>query len=108
MEEITVTFYDMKELYRCYMSYMKYGGLFVPSAQQYKMGQELILKVILPDTQEPVSVNGRVVWLAPAGLQGNTPAGMGVAFTDNKTSLNSRIEKLLGGLLNSSEPTYTM
>ncbi|MGO3300555.1 MAG: PilZ domain-containing protein, partial [Pseudoalteromonas sp.] len=30
------------------------------------------------------------------------------SFIDDKTNLNTKIEKLLGSMLNSGNPTYTM
>jgi type IV pilus assembly protein PilZ len=56
MEELTLGFTDIKELYRCYMPFFKNGGLFVRSARHYKMGQSLALSVTLPDALEPASV----------------------------------------------------
>mgnify|MGYP006205473503 CR=1 FL=1 len=73
-----------------------------------QMGQSLALSVTLPDALEPVLVTGKVAWVSPLGAQSSNPAGIGVAFIDDKHNLSSRIEKLLGGMLHSNEPTYTM
>tara|TARA_R110002126_G_scaffold285314_3_gene435589 strand:- start:5893 stop:6219 length:327 start_codon:yes stop_codon:yes gene_type:complete len=108
MEELTLGFSDIKELYRCYMPFFKNGGLFIRSARQYKMGQSLALSVSLPDALEPLVVTGKVAWVAPHGAQSANPAGIGVAFIDDKSNLSGQIEKLLGGLQNSTDPTYTM
>ena len=108
MDEIQLDFTELKELYRCYMPFFKNGGLFIRSARHYRMGQSLALSVTLPDTLEPVIVSGKVAWVSPLGAQSSNPAGIGVAFIDDKHGLSSRIEKLLGGMLSSNEPTYTM
>lgn len=108
MEELALGFSDSKELYRCYMPFFKNGGLFIRSARHYRMGQSLALSVTLPDTLEPVIVSGKVAWVSPLGAQSSNPAGIGVAFIDDKHGLSSRIENLLGGMLSSNEPTYTM
>ena len=108
MEELTLGFSDNKELYRCYMPFFKNGGLFVRSARQYKMGQSLALSVTLPDALEPMVVTGKVAWVAPHGSQSANPAGIGVAFIDDKANLAGKIEKLIGGMQNSTDPTYTM
>jgi type IV pilus assembly protein PilZ len=108
MEELALGFTDTKELYRCYMPFFKNGGLFIRSARHYKMGQSLALSVTLPDALEPVVVTGKVAWVSPLGAQSSNPAGIGVAFIDDKHGLSSRIEKLLGVQLHSNEVTYTM
>ncbi|MCB5225874.1 PilZ domain-containing protein [Alishewanella sp. 16-MA] len=108
MEEVALNFNDGKELYKCYMPFLKNGGLFIRSARVFKMGQSLALSVTLPDTLEPIVATGKVAWVSPLGAQSSNPAGVGVAFIDDKHGLSDRIEKLLGGMLGSAEATYTM
>ncbi|EHR39505.1 PilZ domain-containing protein [Alishewanella jeotgali] len=108
MEELALGFTDTKELYRCYMSFFKNGGLFIRSARHYRLGQSLALSVTLPDALDPIPVTGKVAWVSPLGAQSSNPAGIGVAFIDDKHNLSNRIEKLLGAMLHSNEPTYTM
>ncbi|MDP2713581.1 PilZ domain-containing protein [Rheinheimera sp.] len=108
MEELSIGFNDIKELYRSYMPFLKSGGLFVRTPRQYKMGQSLALSVTLPDALEPLSVSGKVAWITPHGSQSSSPAGIGITFIDDKSQLGAKIEKLLGGMLNSPDPTYTI
>ena len=108
MEELSLGFSDVKELYRSYMPFLKNGGLFVRTSRQYKMGQSLALNVTLPDALETIVVSGKVAWITPHGSQSSSPAGIGVGFIDDKAQLGTRIEKLLGGLQNSAEATYTI
>jgi type IV pilus assembly protein PilZ len=108
MEEIPLDFLDIKELNRAYMPFLKQGGLFVRTARQYKIGQSLALLVTLPDALEATSVSGKVTWMTPHGSQNNSPAGIGVAFIDDKSQLRDKIEKLISGFHDSPDPTYTM
>ena len=108
MEELSIGFSDIKDLYRSYMPFLKTGGLFVRTSRQYKMGQSLALSVTLPDALEPLSVSGKVAWITPHGSQSSSPAGIGITFIDDKSQLGAKIEKLLGGMLNSPDPTYTI
>ena len=108
MEEIPLDFIDLKELNRSFMPCLKQGGLFVRTARQYKIGQSLALLVTLPDALEAMSVSGKVAWMTPHGSQNNSPAGIGVAFIDDKLQLRDKIEKLISGLQNSPEATYTL
>lgn len=108
MEQLSLGFTDIKELYRSYMPFLKSGGLFIRTSRQYKMGQPLALTVSLPDALEPLTVSGKVAWITPPGSQSSSPAGIGVAFIDDKAQLGARIEKLLGGMQASAEATYTI
>ena len=108
MEELTIGFNDLKDLYRSYMPFLKSGGLFVRTSRQYKMGQSLALSVTLPDSLEPLMVSGKVAWITPPGSQSSSPAGIGITFIDDKNQLGAQIEKLLGGMLGSTDPTYTI
>lgn len=108
LEEIPLDFLDIKELNRAFMPFLKQGGLFVRTARQYKVGQSLALSVTLPDALETVTVTGKVAWITPHGAQNNSPAGIGVAFIDDKSQLRDKIEKLVSGLQNSPEATYTL
>lgn len=108
MEEITLEFADLKELYRCYMPFFKQGGLFVRTNRQYRMGQSLALAVQLPDTLDPIPVSGKVAWITPQGAQNSSPAGIGIAFIDDKQNLRDKIDKLLSGSSESKELTYTL
>ncbi len=72
------------------------------------MGQSIALDVMLPDALESERVSGKVAWITPNGAQNSTPAGVGIGFIDDKNNVRDKIEKLLGGMLNSDDPTYTM
>ena len=56
----------------------------------------------------PVAV--KVVWITPAGSQGNKAQGIGVQFGEDEggVAARSKIEELLGGQLKINRPTHTM
>ena len=45
MQELLVDIDDLDELYRCYMPYLKKGGLFVRTNMRYEVGHSLALRV---------------------------------------------------------------
>jgi type IV pilus assembly protein PilZ len=51
-----------------------------------------------------------VVWITPAGSQGNRTAGIGVQFSESAEAeiAKGKIEALLAGILESDKPTLTM
>ena len=93
---------DKAQLYAAYMPYLKHGGIFVPTTRRYFLGDEVFLLLTLPESNERLPVAGKVVWVTPAGAQGNRNAGIGVQFADTAEGENvkGRIETLLAGTLN--------
>ncbi|CCQ12175.1 type 4 fimbrial biogenesis protein PILZ [Pseudoalteromonas luteoviolacea B = ATCC 29581] len=108
MQELLVDFEDLDELYRCYMAFLRQGGLFVKTNMKFEIGTELKLRVTLPDALEEDVFVGKVVWISPQGAQNSNPPGAGIAFSDNAQNTNEKVIKLLGTSLNSDKPTYTM
>ncbi|HEX7326756.1 MAG TPA: PilZ domain-containing protein [Rhodanobacteraceae bacterium] len=107
---LPVAIRDKQMLYQSYMSFVKGGGLFVPTSKRYNLGDDVFLLLTLPDVPERVATTGRVVWITPIAAQGNRPAGIGVQFTDSADgdSARTKIETLLAGMQESGKPTYTM
>lgn len=100
---------DRNALYAAYMPFLKGGGIFIPSARPYKLGEEVFLLLSLMDSKEKIPVAGHVVWITPKGAQSGRTAGIGVQFSEKDSGLaRSRIEAALGGALNSERPTHTM
>jgi len=107
---LPVVIKDKQTLYQSYMSFVKGGGLFVPTNKRYNLGDEGFLLMTLPEETERVATTGRVVWITPIAAQGNRPAGIGVQFTESADGDNARtkIETLLAGLQGGEKPTHTM
>lgn len=101
---------DKSGLYNAYMPYIKHGGIFVPTARRYFIGDEVFLLLTLPDSSERLPVAGRVCWVTPTGAQGNRAAGIGVQFADTTEGeqVRGKIEATLAGTMNADQPTQTM
>ncbi|MBD9368729.1 PilZ domain-containing protein [Xanthomonas sp. XNM01] len=101
---------DKAALYNAYMGYIRHGGIFVPTPKRYFLGDEVFLLLTLPDSSDRLPIAGKVVWVTPAGAQGNRVAGIGVQFpeTSEGETVKNRIETLLAGTLNADKPTQTM
>ena len=101
---------DKAQLYNAYMPYLKHGGIFVPTAKRYFLGDEVFLLLTLPESNERLPVAGKVIWVTPPGAQGNRTAGIGVQFaeTPEGEAVKGRIETMLAGTLNADKPTQTM
>jgi type IV pilus assembly protein PilZ len=101
---------DKAQLYNSYMPYLKQGGIFVPTVKRYFLGDEVFLLLTLPESGERLPVAGKVIWITPAGAQGNRIAGIGVQFSDSGEgeAVKGKIEALLAGTLTADKPTHTM
>jgi len=96
-------------LYAAYMPFLKRGGIFVPTAKPYSLGDEVFMLLSLIDEPGKLPIAGTVVWITPAGAQGNKTQGIGVQFSDDESGqqAKAKVESLLGGLLGSNRPTHT-
>ena len=105
---LSLTSKDKAVLYSAYMPYLEFGGLFVPTNKSYKIGDEVFMLLNLMDEVEKIPIAGTVVWVTPRGAQGNRTAGIGVQFSEQDATANSKIENHLAGSLESDRPTHTM
>ncbi|MCG2633754.1 MAG: PilZ domain-containing protein [Gammaproteobacteria bacterium] len=107
---ISLSIKDKNALYAAYMSFVKDGGLFIPTNRDYALGDEVFLLLSLMDEPEKLPVAGSVAWLSPRGAQGGRVPGVGVHFNGDEGAIRARnkIEGYLAGLLNGDGPTHTM
>ncbi|MBL8486005.1 MAG: PilZ domain-containing protein [Rhodocyclaceae bacterium] len=92
------------------MPFIKQGGLFIPTTRPYAIGDEIFMLLTLMDEPARLPIAGTVVWITPAGAQGNKNQGIGVRFSADESgqAARNKIETILGGHLNSSRPTHTI
>ena len=105
---LSVTIKDKAVLYAAYMPFLKGGGLFIPTAKNHDIGDEVFLRLTLMDEPGKLPVAGRVAWVTPGGAQGNRQPGIGLQFTDLDDTVRNKIETHLAGALKSERVTNTM
>lgn len=105
---LSISIRDTASLYAAYIPYIQNGGIFVPTNRKYRLGDEVFILLSLLDETEKTPVSGKVVWITPAGAQGNRAAGVGVQFSEQESQLLVRIETYLVTMLSSDRPTHTM
>ncbi len=92
---LSVSIKDARTLTAAFMPFLKRGGLFVPTQNDYGMGDEvfLVLKLL---TDEQFAVAGTVSWITPSGAQSSRTKGVGVQFKGlDGVKLRARIEELV-------------
>ena len=106
---LKLDFNDQNRLYMAYMPFVKGGGLFVPTQDEYAMGDEMFVMVTLPDAPAPVGVAAKVVWITPKGAVNPRVRGIGVQISpQDHGALNREIEAILAPLMQSKRPTRTL
>ncbi|MGI9277152.1 MAG: PilZ domain-containing protein [Endozoicomonas sp.] len=105
---LSLTIKDSSSLYSSYMPFITGGGLFIPTAKQYRLGDEVFIRLTLMEEADKIPVPGKVVWITPQGAQGNRTVGIGVQFTDATDTVRNRIEAYLVGILKSDRETSTL
>ena len=107
---ISLNIKEKSILYAAYMPFVRGGGIFIPTARSYKLGDEIFMLISLMDDPNKLPVAGRVIWITPPGCHGNRVQGVGVQFKDDESgaAAKSRIETLLSGQLQLNRPTHTL
>ena len=106
---LTLTIKDKSALYLAYMPFINNGGLFIPTASSYRLGDEVFMLLNLMGESDRIPVAGRVIWITPKGAQSHRTAGIGVQFSDQDRGQTQRkIEEYLAGALGGDKATHTM
>ena len=97
-------------LYAAYIPMFAEGGVFIPSAREYRLGDDMYVLITLPDDSQRYPVAGKVAWITPARSAGNRTQGVGIRFPQDEKSaqLKLKIEQILGATLGSDRPTQTI
>ncbi|NKB62413.1 MAG: hypothetical protein GKR95_09885 [Gammaproteobacteria bacterium] len=96
-EPITLIYRNRNELKSAHLPFIDDGGLFIPTHESYTMGEVVLVKVDLPDNNEPLVLSARVVWKMPRDSQNGAPMGVGVNFPG---SAGAALAHCINGLLN--------
>lgn len=105
---LSLTIKDKSVLHAAFMPFLKNGGLFIPTAKYYELGNEVFMLLKLMDEGERIPVAGTVVWITPPLAQGNRAAGIGIHFKDAEGRVRKKIENMLAGQVNSDKATHTL
>lgn len=97
-------------LYAAYIPLFVEGGIFIPTAREYKLGDDIYVLLSLPEDPQRYPVAGKVAWVTPAKSAGSRTQGVGIQFPKDEKSklLKVKIEEILGAALASDRPTQTI
>lgn len=105
---LQVNITDRATLQASYMPFVQGGGLFVPSRQEVKMGEEVFVLATLPNQAQKIPLTGKVIWLSHKQV-GNKPQGFAIQLSGEKgIYYKMEAEKLLAGSMSADHPSFTM
>jgi len=94
---LSVTLKDKTALHANYMPFIRGGGIYAATEQEFSLGDSVILSMNLIAQAKKFAVPGKVVWMSPQQAQG--AQGVGVQFTGNtKDNVRMALESILGDL----------
>lgn len=107
---IQLSIKEKAALYAAYIPLFADGGIFIPSARDYKLGDDVYVLLSLPDDPQRYPVAGKVAWVTPPKAQGGRTQGVGIRFPadDKSRQLKLKIEEILGASIGSDRSTQTI
>jgi len=97
-------------LHAAYIPLFAEGGIFIPTARDYQLGDDIYVLLSLPEDPQRYPVAGKVAWVTPAKAAGNRTQGVGIQFPKDEKSrlLKLKIEEILGAMVGVDRPTQTI
>lgn len=99
-------------IYASYMSFVEYGGVFLPTNDTFQMGEQVMLMLELIGASDPKKflLPTTVCWINANPSAAGRPKGIGLAFGSDEQGIKAKneFEAILSGLLNNERATYTM
>lgn len=106
-----ITIDDKKELYRCYLPFIKDGGIFIPfnndvTAENIYPGMSILVLLSVIEPRNRVTISGKVVWIQKSGAVKGF--GISLGSSTQAKSLKDYIEMTIADLAQKKEMTYTI
>jgi type IV pilus assembly protein PilZ len=107
---IQLSIKEKAALYAAYIPIFAEGGVFIPTAREYALGDDVYVLLSLPEDMQRYPVAGKVAWVTPAKAAGGRTQGVGITFPKDEKSraLKLKIEEILGAHMASERPTQTI
>ncbi len=90
---VRVDYRTVDELFTEFTQNINEGGLFVETEALHPTGTAVWLQFTIPGSDDPLYVEGRVVWTRESSS--GEPSGMGIEFDDLDRQARERINQLV-------------
>ena len=99
-QTVEITFKDTESFLKAYIVNVGGGGLFIKTDDSIGLNETLVVRFYLPHYKEPITAEGKVVWVTPKGVKNPSyPPGLGLKFThinpEDKQRLDEFVSKVL-------------
>jgi type IV pilus assembly protein PilZ len=97
---VEINFKDTESFIKAYIVNVGGGGLFIKTEDPVELNETLVVRFYLPHDKEPITAEGKVVWVTPKGVKNPSyPPGLGLKFThinpEDKHRLDEFVTKVL-------------
>lgn len=102
---IEINFKDTESFIKAYIGNVSGGGLFIKTEEPVELNESLIVKFFLPNDLNPITAEGKVVWVTPRGVKNPSyPPGFGLKFVHLKPEDRKKLDDFISQI--SSQNTF--
>ena len=105
---LSLAIHDKAVLQAAHMPFIRNGGLFVPTADAYELGDEVFVLLTLPGDANRIPLAGKVAWITPPDCAGQRVAGIGIQFNEPDNPLTAIVKDWLGDASQAERETHTL
>jgi len=109
-QELTHQFADLDALKNAFMSFVRDGGIFIPTQIPFHLGDFVTVHLTLPESEQKFTFNGEVIWITPASIQ-NAQRHQGVGIqcnNDEGEAFQRAVQQLFVGIKSEGDDPDTM
>ncbi|MGA9698101.1 MAG: PilZ domain-containing protein [Acinetobacter sp.] len=99
---------DKDTLYASYMPFVAGGGLFIPTTQPVKLGEEVFVLATLPEQSQKIPLTGKVIRISQKQNVIKLQVFRMQLSGEKGVYYKSEAEKLLVGIKSEGRTSYTM
>lgn len=95
--ELKVEYKRLNAFFADYTRNISHGGTFIQTDKPLPIGTEFVFKLVVPNLEEPLSIEGQVRWIIESGTE--EEPGMGIRFIYRQDSERLAVEGMVEDLM---------
>lgn len=109
-QELTYRFADLDALKNAFMSFVRDGGIFIPTEKPFHLGDFINVHITLPESDHAFTFNGEVIWITPTSIQSaQHHQGVGIQCNNDEGEAFQRaVQQLFVGIKSDGDNPDTM
>lgn len=107
--ELTYQFPNLAALKNAFMPFVSDGGIFIPTEEQFHLGEAVKLTVTLPGNDKVFSFYGEIIWITPKSAHGGGNPGIGIHSGNSEgEAFQKAAQALLSGMPDDNVQSETL